>query len=89
MPSSDTTEDEIQQFSDALDSIELPVSREEAELLVTVLPVDEDDCYGMIWGLVHKIETAASSFDNSFKAKLRRDHYWETLLLTRIANGGI
>jgi hypothetical protein len=53
-----TSVDEVARFSDAIDAIGRPVSREEAIALAGVFGPSEDDCFGLAWTLVHLIETA-------------------------------
>lgn len=41
-----------------LHAIQPPVTDEEAGLLVGTLPLDDDDCFGLAWTLLHLIESA-------------------------------
>ena len=50
------TDAHLQQLEEALKKITRPVTREEAELLMTAF--GPDDCFGAAWVLLHLIETA-------------------------------
>jgi hypothetical protein len=57
IPDSDSaTEEQLDRLGAAINKITRPITREEAELLVTAFGPDE--CYGLAWTLLHLIETA-------------------------------
>lgn len=56
LPDRDASEEEIDRRDRQLGGISRPVTREEAAALAACL--GPDDCFGVIWTLVHLIETA-------------------------------
>ena len=46
----------MEEFQAALENVVSPLTIEEAYTLMTLL--GPDDCYGLAWSLLHKIETA-------------------------------
>jgi hypothetical protein len=58
MPSSSKDTDGIADWQEALERIDAPISEEEAEGLIALLPVTCDDSFGLAWTLIHLIETA-------------------------------
>jgi hypothetical protein len=56
LPDENSSEDALLVLQKALQDIKPPVSREEAELLISSF--GSDDCYGLAWTLLHLIESA-------------------------------
>lgn len=46
----------LERYQRLIETIEMPVSNEEAEALATLF--GPDDCFGLAWSLVHLIESA-------------------------------
>jgi len=58
LPSSTSAPERINETEELLSKITAPVTDEEARTLVELLPKDEDSCFGLVWTLIHLIETA-------------------------------
>ena len=52
------SEEVVDLWQTLTESVELPVTREEAEVLVTLLP--EEELYGLGWSLMQTVESALS-----------------------------
>ncbi len=80
LPSSNSAIPTIQAWQEALEKIKPPVSDAEATALITLLPANDDECYGLAWTLVHIIESAPNwplqdhlqDTTNPWIARLRR-----------------
>jgi hypothetical protein len=77
LPGQDVGEDVIRRHQDALESVPTPVTDAEAAQLATAF--GRDDCFGLAWMLLHKIETAptwvpheADGVSNEWISRLRR-----------------
>src|SRR5262245_34820560 len=70
----------IEEWEVALNQIVPPTSNEEALTLIKLLPSTDDDCYGLVWTLIHIIESAPgwplrdglSGLQNPWVARLRQ-----------------
>jgi hypothetical protein len=56
LPPSDASEEEIARHEQALVEITMPVSQDEASLLIASF--GPDDCFGLAWTLLHLVESA-------------------------------
>ena len=56
LPSSSASPDTVRAHEEALRAISVPVTNEEARVLVRLF--GSDDCFGLAWSLLHLIETA-------------------------------
>lgn len=81
MPDENAEADTIDAWSDLLDSIQDPLSNEEAAALARCFPPDLG--YGVGWTLLHLVETAP---DWSSIANTINTEEWRSRALRRIAN---
>ena len=58
LPSSMGTVGEITEWQEVVQRIEPPLSDEEAIALSALFPAGQDDCFGLVWSLIHLVETA-------------------------------
>jgi hypothetical protein len=58
LPSSTSEIPVIQGWQDALEAVAFPLSDEEAEAMIALFPSTDDDCFGLVWTLVHLVESA-------------------------------
>jgi hypothetical protein len=58
LPSSSSELQRINEWQEAVERIQPPVSDVEAEALTALFPPREDECYGLAWVLIHLVETA-------------------------------
>jgi len=84
LPPSDADAILIQRYEELIMDISPPVTDEEAKALVKLFGPDE--CYGLAWALVSKIETAPSW---PIKECLKDNNEWIELLLIRAKNANI
>lgn len=79
------TEEQVNKLGEAIDKITPPVSREEAELLMTSFGAP-DTCFGLAWAILHLIETAPGG--PMLDAEPPDDaNYWIKYMWIRIENG--
>lgn len=60
LPGSDSDISTIETWQERLQAIAPPVSDEEAGVLIGLLPIEDDDSFGLAWTLLHLIESAPS-----------------------------
>jgi hypothetical protein len=73
----------IDKYQHLLASIQKPVTDEEARALVTLF--GPDDCFGLVWPLVHLVESAPGwPLEDCLK---NSDNEWIQLLKLRVENG--
>ncbi len=58
LPDASADPDIIGTYESLLRRISPPLTDEEAKALITLFPADDDTCFGLVWRLVHLIETA-------------------------------
>ena len=81
VPDSNSDVQAIRQWQNALEAITLPVTDEEAAALTKLLPLTDDDCFGLAWTLVHIVESAPGW--PLFKCLNERANPWISLLEKR------
>lgn len=83
LPSQDNPDIElIKKYQELLDSIQSPVSDEEASVLASIF--GKDECFGLAWTLLHIIESAQNICIES--ENIDRSNPWIILLQTRRTN---
>lgn len=84
----DTVEDDIiDQFENLLGSIEKPVNKDEAEILVKLFP--KESCFGIEWTLLHVVESVFKLIDfEEYKELIMKcnSEEWKETLITRLNN---
>jgi hypothetical protein len=86
MPGDATADDQaVKRWEEAVGSIELPVSCEEATVLMGALPHDESSCFGLAWTMLHAIETAPG-YGVDFVEQSAAVGPWRATLLHRLSN---
>ncbi len=73
--------------SAAIDQIVQPLSTDDLEALVALLPANGDDAYGLNWVVLHGIEAAEDWPRWDLLEDL--DHWWVRLFRLRLANAGM
>jgi len=85
--SSDATVAELEQLQRLLDSIsDLSLARDEIAGLLQILPAEQDDCFGLAWTVVHRIEASPVWPTEALDAARG---YWGDVLRQRLAEGGL
>ena len=78
LPDNSTDEELISKYEALLGSLAPPVSDSEAKILATLFGMD--DCFGLVWTLVHLIESAPSW---PISECLQGENPWIKLLIKR------
>lgn len=76
--------DLVGKYETLLNDILPPVTDEEAKVLVRLF--GQDDFYGLVWAVIHLVETAPSW---PIEECLRDNTEWVLLLRTRLENAGL
>jgi hypothetical protein len=75
----------INQFAADIDAVSGPLNSTERDVLLALLDrPDDDDIYGLLWSVLHLIETAPGY--NSASCLVTADRPWFELLATRARN---
>ena len=70
-----------------LDRLVLPLSEEEVQALLSVLPANGDTAFGLNWTILHSIEAAPSW--PIWAALKEQSHEWVRVFLIRLKNAGM
>ncbi|MFK6999549.1 hypothetical protein [Flavobacterium oreochromis] len=77
----------IEDFENKLNSVEKPLNKKEAELLITLFP--KESCFGLEWTLLHLIESLFNQINLDDYEKLVskcNSNEWRDLLEYRVQN---
>ncbi|MGG6229998.1 hypothetical protein [Tenacibaculum sp. SDUM215027] len=83
----DSIDDVIDRYDELLESIEKPITSEEAEILISLFP--QNAFYDLHWTLLHLIESLFNSIENSdYKELIEKcpSEEWRETLLVRFNN---
>lgn len=70
----------VDRWAYLLGQLSKPISDSEAGFLASCFPVDDSDCYGVAWALVHLIESAQGwPIEDALD---RAPSYWRAVLLS-------
>jgi hypothetical protein len=81
-PESNCDPQHLNEWQATLEAVATPVSRSEAKVLCSLF--GEDDCFGLAWSLLHKVETNEELSEDDLYAMQRNE--WIDLLIRRQAN---
>lgn len=82
----DLDQDQLDQATALLDELRHPLSADDIEALIYLLPADGDTAHGLNWTILHAIE--ASPEWPIWRLLRDPDHEWIDLLKVRLHNGG-
>jgi hypothetical protein len=86
----DCPEDVLSRVAAGIDSIVRPISTEEARMLLPLFARGaEDTLYGLMWSLLHLVETAPGWPPGELFEYKYGDFPWIDLLIERVQSGGL
>ena len=75
----------VERWGRAVEAIQQPVTDDEAIVLMSALPRDEDDLFGLAWTLLHACETAPGH-SSALVSRSTVNGEWRERLLNRLRN---
>lgn len=84
---SQLTQAELDQLVPLIKALQTPVTREDVEALVSLLPADGDDAFEVNWTILHAIES--SPLWPIWDAIADPNNEWHLRLVHRLANAGV